>query len=269
MKRNASIISASYFAFFVLMIFSGTLSGVLSNSVYYLAYLVPVFLVLLLLRGEKIRKEDFTLSKDGARLSLPLVFPTVLAVMLLSIITSFLIFLVSGKTSSVNIGDNVLLALLNHALAPAVLEELLFRYLPFKYIAPHSRRYCVFFSAVTFALVHHSFFSIPYALFAGCVFMTLDLLSESVLPSVIVHFVNNAVSVLWTLYFPGKTGSVIVISAVAALALVSLIIAFLMRSEYTRRLKRIFSEKSSFPIPLSLICLGALTLLAAIFELVF
>lgn len=268
MKRNASIISASYFAFFVLMILSGTLSGVLSDAVYYLAYLVPVFAVILLLPHEKVEKNDFTLSKEGCRLLLPMVFPTVLAVMLLSIFTSFLIFLASGRTSSVDIGDNLILALLNHALAPAVLEELLFRYLPFKYIAPYSRRYCVFFSAITFALVHHSFFSMPYALFAGAVFMTLDLISESVLPSVIVHFVNNTVSVLWTLYFPGKTGSFIIIFSVATLAAFSLAAVFLLRREYAKALRKIFSRKSGFPIPLSLICLALLTLCTAAFELI-
>ena len=90
--------------------------------------------------------------------------------------------------------------LIIHALLPSFLEEMLFRYLPMKLIAPYSRRLCILLSSAYFALIHFNLFQIPYALLAGLVFITVDLWADSVLPSFILHLLNNVISVLWIKY---------------------------------------------------------------------
>ena len=222
---------------------SGLLSGIISEAVYYLAYILPFLGVIVFAGREKGEKNLFRLNKRCVGLFLPTVFPTVASVILISSAVSALIFIISGKSSSVDIGDNIAVALVLHAAVPAALEELLFRYLPIRYISHYSRGYAVAFSSLMFALVHHSFFSIPYALFAGVVFMTVDLLCDSIWPSIIIHFVNNAVSVIWTICFSTAEGGRAVVLTVCLLGALSLAVMIFKRREYIVGVKKIFAEK--------------------------
>ncbi len=267
MKKNTNALTAAYIAFFAIMMLSGTLSGIVSEAVYYLAYALPLAAVMIFLKDQRDGNDLFSMTREGVKLFLPTVFPTVLAVILLSYLTSVLMFYVFGETSSVDVGSNLLFALFYHACLPAVLEELLFRFLPLRFIAPHSKRYAVIFSSVAFALAHHSFFSIPYALFAGVVFMTVDLLCDSLLPSVILHFVNNAVSVLWAMYFSTPEGGAIVASAIVLLSLLSVFPIIKRRGEYSRGLKEIFAKRGEPYFTLTMLCASVAAAVVAVFEL--
>ena len=196
MEKKLNILTLAYFAFLILLFLSGMFSGVLSEVIYYLSFILPVAVCLYLTRGDGVGwKKHLTIDKEGVTLSWPLVFPTISLIMLISYITSFIIFTLTGKTSSVDIGDSYLIALITHALIPAIFEEALFRYLPMRLIGPHSPRCAIIVSALFFALVHGDLFSIPYAFIAGLVFMAIDLATDSIIPSVIIHFINNALSV--------------------------------------------------------------------------
>ena len=196
MEKKLNILTLAYFAFLILLFLSGMFSGVLSEVIYYLSFILPVAVCLYLTRGDGVGwKKHLTIDKEGVMLSWPLVFPTISLIMLISYITSFIIFTLTGKTSSVDIGDSYLIALITHALIPAIFEEALFRYLPMRLIGPHSPRCAIIVSALFFALVHGDLFSIPYAFIAGLVFMAIDLATDSIIPSVIIHFINNALSV--------------------------------------------------------------------------
>lgn len=268
MKKNANIICVAYVAFFVMIMLSGTLSGLFSEVVYYLAYVIPLGAVMLFLGGEKSEKNLFSLTRRGARLFLPTVFPTVLVIVSLSYLTSVVIFFVFGETSSVDVGHDPIFALFYHACLPAIFEELLFRFLPLRFLAPHSKRYAVIFSSVAFALVHHSFFSIPYALFAGIAFMTVDLLCDSLLPSVLLHFANNAVSVIWVLYYPSDTGGAIFVSAIAVLSLLSLIPMIKQREVYSEGIKKIFAKSGETHFTSAMLCASLAAVFIAVLELV-
>jgi simple sugar transport system permease protein len=88
-----------------------------------------------------------------------------------------------GKTNEVDVSGHLVYELFRHALIPAVLEELLFRYIPIKLLSPYSRRGAILVSALLFSLVHLNLFQIPYALLAGVVFGFLTVASGSILPS--------------------------------------------------------------------------------------
>lgn len=267
MRKNADFLMVVYFAFFALVMLSGIISGVLSEAVFYLAYILPFFLAVTVLKKNAGEKSLFSLDKSRVKLFLPTIFPTVFFIVLLSYLSSILIFFAFGKVSTVSMGENVTVAILYHALLPAILEELLFRYLPLRFIAPHSKKYAVIFSSVAFALVHHSFFSIPYAFFAGVAFITADILFDSILPSLILHFVNNALSVIWTMWFPTGVGNVIFATLIAVLAFASLIPMIMKRKVYLSGLSEIFSKKCDKYISYGMILFAFATLFVAVYEL--
>ena len=267
MKKNASVLAIAYLTFILLIVFSGSLTGILSEAVYFLGYILPFFAVIIFTDRELPRADEFSLTRESKRLFLPTVFPTVFVIVLLSLLTSFVISSFSGKSASADVGDSILFALFYHALLPSILEELLFRYLPMRYIAPFSRKYAVLFSAAFFALAHHSFFSMPYAFFAGGVFMTVNLLCDSSMPSMILHFVNNAISVVWSMYFADDVSGAILLVALLLPAFVSLAFAFRARRGYAVRLKEIFADKCELCITPSMIFAVITAIFAAVLEL--
>ena len=268
MKKNANAIIAAYFGFFVLMMLSGMFRGTLSDAVYYLAYILPFASVIFVLRDEGIGKNLFSLGKRGVKLFLPTVFPTVLLVAFISYLTSLVMLAIFKKSSVTYLGSDPFAAVLNHAAIPALLEEMLFRYLPLRFIAPHSKRYAVVFSATAFALVHHSFFSIPYALAAGVIFITVDILCDSILPSLILHFVNNAVSVVWSMYFTSLLGNLIFVSVLASFAVFSAVLLVSRRTEYFAGIREIIFAKREKLLTSSFVCFSVLPLAIAVYEII-
>ena len=266
MKKNVSVLSIAYFTFILLIILSAGLDGIVSDAMYYLAFILPIFAVILFTDREAPKMCEFSLTEKAEKILFPTVFPAITLIAAISIATTLLISLFGGAPAKTDVGSDLITALCYYALLPSILEEMLFRYLPMRYIAPYSKRYAVLFSAVFFSLAHHSFFSIPYALFAGALFMTVDLLCESCLPSMMLHFVNNAVSVLWMMYF-GETFSVSVLFAVLLVpCAVSLFVIFKRRRLYLDGLSEIFSDKGERVSPLPMIFAAFISILAAVLE---
>lgn len=233
MKRKISVLFLSYSLFLILLFTSGMLSGVLSEAVYFLSFILPILLALYLTRDEKPYRGKFlSLDKEGLKLTLPLIVPTISVTVIISYITAALIFLLTGKINSVDIGDSVFLAIVSHALLPALLEEALFRYIPMRLLAPHSKRAAVLISAFFFAMVHHDLFSIPYAFIGGMIFMVLDLALDSVIPSVIIHFINNAISVCTILYADIPIAVAAVYTALGVLTVLSMVVLLRKKDKY-------------------------------------
>lgn len=267
MKKKLNILTLAYLIFLVLLFLSGYLSGGLSDTVYYLAFIVPIGLCLFLTREEGIEwKKHLTLDKDAVMLSWPLVFPTVAVIIIISFLTSFLIYELTGKTNSADLGDSYILALFTHALIPAVFEEALFRYLPLRLIAPHSSRCAIIVSAIFFALVHTDLFVIPYALIAGVILMSITIATDSIIPSIIIHFINNALSVtLYFIYFPGI--DFLVYIWIGLLAILSIIVILRNREEYEIPLLLVTEKGEGIKFTPLMISFAAITLALAIIKL--
>ncbi len=278
MRRNITLFTAMSLLFLLLLMLSGSISGVLSDIVYFLAFAVPTGLGLWLGKpapasedGESRQPsliEYLGLDGEGAKLFLPCVFPSVALIFLLSFLTSLLISALTGAQSSVEVGDNIFLAMLMHAAVPAVLEEGLFRLLPMRILSGYSRRVTVFLSALYFSLVHNSFFSMPYAFAAGLIFITLDLALDSVWPSVILHFINNAISLLW-IFYSSDGGFVLGFSlTLGILAAISLAAIFAMRKRYAERLLGLFSRDERYIPSYEPLMLIIPTVIVAVTELI-
>ena len=255
--------------FVILLVTSGMLSGTLGEAMYYLAFLIPVAIGFYSSLGLKYKREeikglaepmDTYHAIDRVRLMklLPLIAPVVLVVFLTSLVSSLILSLFGVSSAPVE-DVGLLRMILIHALTPAILEEALFRYIPMKLILPYSRRWCVLYSALCFALIHCSFVQMPYAFVAGVIFMAVDVALGSAIPSVILHLVNNAASVVWMKYCAGAIASVIYISVLVVLAALSLLVVYKKREEYLADFRAVFAKGDSFavtyaPLALVVIC---------------
>lgn len=240
--RHLSIISVLVLT--LLFVPSG-FDGFMSSMAYILAFVLPFLLGLLWLRAddngdkEEATPSYITIDKRGLFITLLALFPCVFVTFSLSYLTvSVMSF--AGFENTVELGDNLFLALLMHAAMPAVLEELVFRYLPLRFIGKRAVLPCILLSSLFFSLVHHSFFSYFYTFVAGAILITIDLLTDSVIPSMIIHFVNNLLSVLWTFYSGSWEFELPFFLVIAVLAVLSGVAIFLMRG----RAREVISDVS-------------------------
>ena len=116
---------------------------------------------------------------------------------------------------------------------------MLFRYIPLRLLLPYSRRSALLVSAIMFSLIHLNLFQIPYALFAGVALAFIVVLSGSILPAILLHALNNAISVFW-MREPDVTPYAI-IAALAVLSAVSFVFIIKRRDEYKSAIASAFS----------------------------
>lgn len=196
MKKTVVRVVAIDLIFLLLLIVAGAFSGALSEIIYIGAYLVPLVIYFWIAKGEDKMKLSLGIGRESGLLCLPLAAPTIALMIGLSALFSFLFSLI-GDTGGQALTGSLFELLILHALVPAVLEEALFRYVPLSLIAPYSKKSAVLISALLFAFVHCNLTQIPYAFVAGLIFAVIDLACGSILPSVVLHLLNNVASVFW------------------------------------------------------------------------
>lgn len=239
--------------FLLLLLFSGSSSGPASEILYYSAFIVPTALILSFTynppeslhasaRPEKSEvindfKKDFSVSRRTLLFSLPVIAPTILIVLGISALTSLLMGKL-GIDNTVTLETTLLIAIITHALIPAVLEELLFRLAPIKLLRGNKKT-ALILSAVMFAFAHANLFQIPFALVAGFACGTLYVVTGSILPSILLHFINNTVSLLSMYGF----GDLKIILTLSVLSLASVIFIFVYRRTFIKMIKDSFDNE--------------------------
>lgn len=124
--------------------------------------------------------------------------------MLANIITSFILALFSRfgveaePTPSLmeNTPVSFLLNLFVLAVLPAFLEELVFRGCILRVLRPCGELYAIVISAVLFGLMHGNLRQIPFATIVGFVLGYLYVVTGNIWMPILVHFTNNAISVV-------------------------------------------------------------------------
>ena len=208
MRDKIKLAVCGSYGFIFLLIVSGIFDGILSELFYYAAFILPIYLGIVAIRecnsesSENQLDIGIKLNTDGIVTALPLILPIISATALISLATSEFMELF-GKTNNTSFDEPFILALLLHALIPAVFEELLFRYVPLK-LLKDTPRCAVAVSAILFAFAHVNAFQIPYALFAGALFAMLCYSTGSVIPSIAVHTLNNVFSLVIIYGYDGK-----------------------------------------------------------------
>lgn len=199
MKRDITFLTAIY----TVSLLIGGIGSIIPLqpirvTVQYLAYAVPVFFALVYIRRRGRVDEDeapfaFGIKREKIAPAALLFAPSIAVIMLAAALTSLALSALGYKAPEPD-RSNFLLGLVIHALLPSVLEELLFRYIPIKILNPRSGRWCVILSTLFFSLSHLNLFQIPYAAVAGVIFVLIDIYAGGVLPSMVIHFLNNALS---------------------------------------------------------------------------
>ncbi|MBO7150737.1 MAG: CPBP family intramembrane metalloprotease, partial [Clostridia bacterium] len=133
----------------------------------------------------------FAFWKNGTATYLLLFCPFFLSVWALGYITGILggFF---GLENTIDTSGSPLSLFVSQVLLAAFAEELTFRFVFLRYLAPYHKGAAVLISAATFALMHVQILQLPYAFLAGAMLAALTLVTESPLPAFLFHLANNA-----------------------------------------------------------------------------
>lgn len=247
---------------------SGFIGGVAGNVVYYLAFIVPVALAYLLKS-----RADVAFSPPRMRISpaniglvLPLTAPLLAVIFFISWLTSLLLSAI-GAENTTDLSGNIFTLILTHAVITSILEEALFRYVPIAFISPYSKKYAVIFSALFFAFAHCNLYQIPYAFAAGVAFAVIDIAADSIIPSLLLHFLNNLISIFWIRDAGDGVFAKAYVITLLGLALISLIPIVLLRGKYSRQLSKEKWAASRVQLSYEPLLFFATTLFVAILSL--
>ena len=266
MRKAINTLVVADLAFLFLHAVSGMVDGCFSDLLYLLAFFLPVALALIIC-GERAELSLLRIKRSDILLTLPVVPITVITVIGISALTT-LIMGAFGIENEVVLEGGFFEAALRYALLTAVLEELIFRYLPMRLLAERSSRAAVLISSVFFALVHCDLFQMPYAFFAGVVFMVLDIATNSILPSLFIHFLNNLLAVIFYFYADAAAIRLSLILPLSLFAMVGAAVILVRRREYSSLFGAAFSRGDFSPTDASTaLCLAIPTITVAIMSL--
>ena len=247
MRKAISAITFFDVVFLLMLSVTGNIGGTIGNIIYYLAFIVPLFFASVFLRNNKddeVKPEPPRLLPDLKSLgfALPLVFPFIAAVFLVSFLTSLLLNAL-GFSSVTDVSGNIFGVIVKHALIPSLFEEAVFRFIPIMLLSPYSKKNALFISSVMFASVHCNLFQIPYALTASLVLSAVAIATGSIFPSVMLHFLNNLASISFMRCAGVPYFNLIFFLSLGVLTLLSLGFIYLKRDKYMKALKDIYADK--------------------------
>ena len=268
MKRILVYLSLSNMLFIIILSISGAVSGILSETFYYLAFIIPFGLTLVLKKNLNMQYEPprVKISSEGLKLTFAATAPILLFVFLISCLTD-LILSPFGEGAVADVSGNLFFVIISQAVVTAVLEEMLFRYMPLSLLAPFSRRGAIIYSAAFFALVHCNLYQLPYAFIAGVLFAMLDLMCDSILPSVILHFINNLISIFWIRYAAYQEFATVYVLILVAFAAVSIPFLFALRNSFKDKLWSIVCGDGAVELSIESIVFALATISIAIINL--
>lgn len=103
---------------------------------------------------------------------------------------------VESSAATPRAGYQLILVFITTAIVPAFVEEALFRGVVLKNLLPYGRTTAVFVSALLFGVMHQNAAQLFYATVAGLVIGYIYAYTKSIFTCVLIHFCNNAFSVL-------------------------------------------------------------------------
>lgn len=268
MRKALSYLTFINLLFLLLLGLSSFASGIFGKIIYYIAFLLPV-LIALLLKDRLDTPSEFLplrLSKSAAVSLIPLVAPTLALVFFVSWLTSILLSFI-GEGSVTDVSGNIVVVILTHAVLTSLFEELLFRYVPLAYLSPISKRGAIWISALFFAFAHCDLYQIPYAFIAGVIFAAVDLIFDSIWPSVLIHFLNNLVSILWLRNAESPAFVTVYITVLVFAAMISLLAVLCKKNVYKEKVQRAFADKNKYTLSYEPILFFVTALVIAAFNL--
>ena len=210
----------------------------------FLAIGLPFFLMHLLLKKKKISKElplgkikDKKVATYLVMMFLPAMVVGALTINLISSVFQSMIGI--EFTAPVNeikmdgIGETIV-GFVAVAVVPAFVEELAIRGALMQPLRKFGDKFAIITSAMVFAIMHGNLVQIPYTILGGLLLGYLAVVTESLWPSIILHFLNNFYSVIVMCVSDNFSDRA---STIAALVMIVLfgIIGVIGAVKYTRR----------------------------------
>lgn len=103
-----------------------------------------------------------------------------------------------------------LITVLAVAVVPALVEEFAYRGVFLGLLEKYGEGFSIIASAVMFGLMHGNLSQIPFAFMVGLVLGFIRVKSGSVVPAILLHFINNFVSVIMMYITEGKSETLVV-----------------------------------------------------------
>lgn len=150
---------------------------------------------------------------------------------------------------------DLVLETIGTAIVPAFCEEFLFRGLILASLLPYGKKPAIIGSALLFALMHQNPAQIVYTFVAGLILGYIAAESESIWGGIILHFINNFVSVIQSALYRilpeagADLVSSIIILAVIAVGAVATVVLVVMYVKRTRRVTQQESEPENSGAP--------------------
>ena len=255
MKENIKTLTFLNLLFLTILLLSGAFGGVLGKTVYYLAFVLPITMGIYFIAKQRKTQHGsddslkFSIKKQEFIFALPLFAPTLILIILVSLGLNALMS-AFGIESTASYSDPFWLAVIIHALIPSIAEELLFRYIPIELLQGAKHGTVIILSSIFFAFAHASLFSIPYALIAGIVFAATDIKAKSILPSFMLHLLNNILSL--SLMYGAYTLRLAIFIVLGAASIAGVTVMFVKRKAYAESAKALFtfSKEELTPYPI-------------------
>ena len=168
----------------------------------YLLYLaLPAIVVALIMRRDL---RPFPSRRVQPSVLIPAVMVGLGLMVLANLVASILMNILSAfglpRPTSIDTMDTTVLSLVlnlvSTAVLPALVEEMVFRGYILGGLRPQGDGLAIVFSAVFFGLLHGNLLQIPFAFILGLIFGYLTVQTGSIWPAVLLHFLNNAFSVV-------------------------------------------------------------------------
>ncbi len=172
----------------------------------FLAIGVPFFILHRIFKKEKISNDlpfGTTYNRDVAKYLVMVFLPLmVLSAIVINYVSAFFqqIFGIEFTSSVSEItlagGKETLLGFLSIAVIPALIEETVIRGIVMQPLRKYGDKFAIIASSLLFAIMHGNMVQIPYTVIGGILLGSLAIITGSLWPSVILHFINNLYSVI-------------------------------------------------------------------------
>lgn len=152
----------------------------------------------------------------------------------------------SSSTSSI-FGN--ILYIISTAVVPALAEEFAFRGIVMGSLRKYGDVFAIIVSSVMFGAMHGNIVQIPFAFVLGLIFAYVDCKTNSIVPSIIIHFINNFYAVIMDILLTesiiGKSQYYILSFSVAVLFCILGLIAFVVFSNQNKQFFKISDKNDS------------------------
>lgn len=135
------------------------------------------------------------------------------------------------------------------AIVPAIAEEFLFRGVLLSVLRKYGDSFAIFSTAFLFGIMHGNLAQIPFAFIVGIVLGYMVVVTESILPAIILHFLNNGFSVVLSIlgkYLPNNVMDIVSVVSMLVIYLLGFIsIAIIAKSKDEKYYKIKNSKQNS------------------------